>query len=126
MNEESIFDDCSDSNCPVHTRTDELVDEEHDFAGITYLGNYCVYTDIDMSDVISDPASILARLVAPVWVTVVVEVGDGTLASSGSTFFRGSSYEPVYKSGRNSMEEAKATHARFVDTILLQGLEALK
>ena len=84
MNDDSIFDECSDPGCPAHTRQDqeEWDVEYEDYYAITYVEDYCVVTD--GNPVFDEP---IIRMEweqtkggpCPKWLTRVIKVDDKTL-----------------------------------------------
>lgn len=77
---------CTAKDCPVHFRNNMEVTSGN-FSAITYVGEYCVFTDVRIPGPETSFAEFLDYLQgrATVWDTWVFKVGEGTLAEAVNT-----------------------------------------
>lgn len=111
----SIFDPCNDvDNCPVHFRNDMLKCNDTEFAAITYLGEYCVYSDVRPPSLSELGRALLtgSPLVLD-YFTTVYRVGQGALSDVEGT----ENEHPVADMIRTTANEAEDLHDETVQAI---------
>lgn len=114
---DSIFDDCTAEDCPVHARNDMKETGEH-YAAITYVGEYCVYTDLKAPEDTLESFFDFLTGQNRSWDNIVFRVGDGTLGEAAK--------DPkaiVYSYISGTPGWAMATHEDMVNGIMKHGIK---
>jgi hypothetical protein len=119
-------DDCID-DCPVHSRTEKYEYNPSEgiekMLGVSYVGNYAVFTDDDVDSLPKDPASLAALLfMTPEelnkhigYITKVFYVGDGPLLKGRTVADR------VWEARRQDVRGAQSLHISVVDHLTMGG-----
>lgn len=114
---DSIFDDCTAEDCPVHSRNDMEETGEH-YAAITYIGEYCVYTDLRAPEDTMESFWNFLTGQNLTWDTIVFRVDDGTVGKAAKT--PGS---VVYSYVSGASNTAKEVHQDLVAGITEHGIK---